>query len=151
MTSLKAALVVAALSAGSGVAAAQTGEWRHIGQDGPVEVAVDIASFSGPQSRRTVRSILVPMSAGDGFDYLIVDATIDCEARTITGVSISAHDPQGLLLGRRDLPPESAAVKESDGTAALADASCDGVELTGRSFTSVAAFTAWANVPAADR
>ncbi len=142
MRILKVALVTAVLSAASG-GAAHAQEWRYLARDGHVEVAIDVDSFSGPQTHRTAQSVIVSTEAGDPFGYLIVAATIDCRARTITGVSISAHDQQGLLLDKRDLPPETDSVQEAGGTATLANAACDGVELTGRSFGSADAFAAW--------
>lgn len=150
MSVVRVVLVASALSVAS-AAAAHAEEWRYLAQDGPVEVAVDVHSFSGPSTRRTVRSVLVPVGADDPFAYLVVNATIDCDARTITGVSMNAHDPQGSLLGRRDLPPETEPVKEADGTASLANASCEGVDLTGRAFASIGDFTAWAKAPPAAR
>lgn len=136
------AAVVAGLLVVS-AARAEAEEWRFIVQDGPVRVAVDPGSFGGPNSARTFRSVLIPVQPGDPYAWLVVDATIDCEARTIRGLRMSAHDPQGVVLGQRDLPPDSNPVKDSDGTATVANAACDGVALTGRSFPSVSAFSVW--------
>lgn len=125
-------------------AEARAEEWRFIAQDGPVRVAVDAGSFGGPDAARTFRSVLIPVEPGDPYAWLVVDATIDCEARTIRGLRISAHDPQGAVLGQRDLPPDINPVSESDGTETVARAACDGEALTGRSFPSLGAFSAWA-------
>ena len=143
LLNIRAAAVLGGALFATSAASAQAEDWRYLAKDGPVAVAVDVDSFGGPGTRRTVRSALVPMEAGDAYGWLVVDAVIDCGSRTISGVRISLHDEQGGLSEQLDVPPESNAVKQADGTEALANASCDGVELTGRAFTSVGAFAAW--------
>lgn len=125
-------------------AAAQTEDWRLLDQDGPVDVAVDADSFSGPPDRRAVRSAMVPREAGDPFAYLIVDVVIDCTGRTINAVAMSARDGGGAVLWHRDLAPEIEPVTEADGTAATARAACEGAEISETRFESAPAFAAWA-------
>ena len=125
-------------------AAAQIGDWRLLAQDGPVDVAVDVGSFSGPPDRRAARTVMVPREEGDPFAYLIVDVVIDSDARTISAVAMAAHDAGGEVLQRRNLPPETTPVSESDGTASTARAACEGADIGEIGFESAPAFVAWA-------
>lgn len=138
------AALAAVLLLGATGAAAQTGDWRLLDQGGSLDVAVDVASFSGPREGRALRSAMVSREDGEPFAYLIVDVVIDCDARTINAVAMAAHDAAGELLQRRDLPPEIAPVSESDGTAATARAACEGAEISETRFESASAFAAWA-------
>ncbi|HZW16183.1 MAG TPA: hypothetical protein VFF66_08015 [Brevundimonas sp.] len=141
---IPAATLAAVLIFGATGAAAQTEDWRLLAQDGPVDVAVDVASFSGPPDRRTVRSAMVSREEDDPFAYLIVDVVIDCTARTISAEAMSARDVGGAVLRQQDLPPETAPVNEADGTAATARAACEGAEISQTRFESAPAFAAWA-------
>jgi hypothetical protein len=136
--------LAAFLMLGATGAAAQTEDWRLLGQDGPVDVAVDVDSFGGPPDRRTVRSAMVSRDEGDPFAYLIVDVVIDCTARTVSAVAMSARDVGGAVLREQQLAPETAPVNEADGTAATARAACEGAEISQTRFQSAPAFAAWA-------
>lgn len=142
MKVLAAALAVT-LMAGATATAAQTGDWRFLGEDGPVDVALDVLGFSGPPDRRTARSVIVTRDGSDPFAYLIVDVVIDCGARTINALAMTAHDIDGTMLRRQELPSEIVPVTESDGTAATAGAACEGAEVSGTRFGSPRAFAEW--------
>lgn len=142
MKGLAATLAVTVL-AGATAAAAQTGDWRFLGEDGPVDVALDVMSFSGPADSRTARSVIVTRDGSDPFAYLIVEVVIDCGARTINAVAMTAHDIDGALLRRQDLPPEIVPVTEADGTARTAGAACEGAEVSDTRFESPRAFAEW--------
>lgn len=137
-------LIMAGVMGAATGAGAQTAEWRRLGQDGPFEIAVDIGSFTGPRTERVARTLLAPMEEGAAGPYMVLHVRIDCEARTISAVDAIAYDARGSVLGEGPLDPDTTAVEESEGSARLARAACDGAEIDSPTFDSAAAFAAWA-------
>lgn len=137
----------AALSAGLLLASAATAQdamdWRRLTRDGDFEVAVDTASFTGPQTRRTARTVIVSLAEETPRPFLVLETEIDCEARTINAARMSLHDSAGTVVRQADLPPEVETVDEDDGTAELARAACGEAALDGEAFASAAAFATW--------
>ena len=139
------ATLAAALAALGTGALAQGPDWRRLGRDGPFEVAVDVATFDGPRTRRTARSVLVSLEGEDSsYHNMILNVGIDCDARTISALDVQVFDDAGLVLGEGPVEPDTRAVSETDGTATLARAICDGEGLADRRFESARAFAAWA-------
>jgi hypothetical protein len=135
--------IVAGLMAATPVAVAQTMDWRRLGQDGPFEIAVDVGSFAGPRTQRVARTAMVSLEESP-VPYMVLNVQVDCEARTISALSAVAYNSEGSVLREGALEPDTAAIEESEATVTLAGAICDGMEIEGPAFESVATFAAWA-------
>ena len=118
----------AALSAGLLLASAATAQdamdWRRLTRDAGFEVAVDTASFTGPQTRRTARTVIVSLAEETPRPVLVLETEIDCEARTINAARMSLHDSAGTVVRQADLPPEVDTVDEDDGTGRTLAGTC---------------------------
>ena len=141
------AVLGAALSAGlllAPAAAAQDAmDWRRLTRDASFEVAVDTASFTGPPTRRTARTVIVSLAEETPRPFLVIETEIDCEVRTINAARMSLHDSAGAVVRQGDLPPDTQTLQERDGTAQLGRAACGEGVLDGQAFVSAAAFAAW--------
>ncbi len=138
-----AAAVSAGLLLASAAAALDAMHWRRLTRDASFEVAVDTASFTGPPTRRTARTVIVSLTEQPPRPFLVVETEIDCEDRTINAARMSLHDSAGAVVRQGDLPSDTQALQERDGTAQLGRAACGEDVLDSQAFVSAAAFAAW--------
>lgn len=136
----RTALIAATLA--TTATAAQAESWRLVHQEDGMYVAVDADSFTGEKTRRTARAVMAGQDALKT-GYLMVTVALDCDARTIEAVNMGAYAPDGSLLQEGEPPPSTSPMQESDGTAGMGRAACDGEKLASQDFPTVGAFILW--------